>query len=107
MAIDLGTEAVNVKSTDATWRIEIFLEDVTHLSFHRWLIKANATTGEWINDPDKSAIPTVQRTLAQVASKSYTAAGLTATGNQILQLLNKMSDDERQADINNPPTRGD
>ena len=108
MAIDQGTETVNVKTVDSTWRIEIYLEGATLLRFHRWLIKSDAATGEWISDPDRSEIPTVERTLAQVASKSYTAAGITATGNQILQLLNKMSDDERQADINagNSPPSG-
>jgi hypothetical protein len=52
---------------------------------------------------DKTSIPPTRRTSDQIKTKTYVAGGLTATGQQILQLINKVADDERQVDIDNPP----
>jgi hypothetical protein len=52
---------------------------------------------------DQASIPPTVRTSDQIKTKSYTAAGVTATGQQILALVQKMADTERQYDIDNPP----
>jgi hypothetical protein len=100
MAIDLGTAPATINKSDKTWRVELFIDDVTdvgQLRFHREIKAKNTETGQATHD--KNAIPTVVREQPQVATKSYTAAGVTATGQQILALINKMSDTERQVDI--------
>lgn len=100
MAIDLGNDNITATKADRSWRIEIFIDDTdtVQLVFHREQIWKVA--GEIRH---RKAIPSVNRTQAQIATKSYTAAGATRTGNQILALVNKMADDERQFDIDNPP----
>ena len=51
---------------------------------------------------DNPFVRTVQRTSDQIKTKSYTVGATTLTGQQILQFVNKMSDDERQWDIDHP-----
>lgn len=100
MAIDIGNDNITATKSDRAWRIEIFIDDadVVNLVFHReqiWKV------GGVIQH--RKRVHPVNRTQVQIASKSYTAAGATRTGNQILALVNKMADDERQVDIDNPP----
>jgi hypothetical protein len=96
MAIDLGTETVTMNKKDKSTQAMMILDvnDVANLRFFRELLY---TSGGVVKM--REPLPEVQRTQTQIASKSYTAGGLTATGQQILALLNKMSDDERQIDI--------
>lgn len=99
MAIDLGNESVTLTKADRAWRIEIFIDDTdtVQLVFHReQLFKVAGDIKH------RKPLPQVTRQQADIAAKSYTAAGATRTGNQILALLNKMADDERQVDIDNP-----
>jgi hypothetical protein len=107
MAIDLGTSTVTSNKTDRLWRAEMFLDDdlVQQLRFHRE-IRAKDTTTNAILARDRTSIPTTTRTSDQIKTKSYTAGGITATGQQILQLVNKMADDERQYDIGSSATVG-
>lgn len=106
MAIDLGTSTVTTTKEDRTWRVEFFIDEdlIQQLRFHRE-IRAKDDQGKVIAR-DKTAIPTVNRTSDQIKTKSYTGGGITATGQQILQLVNKMADAERQVDIDNPPPSG-
>ena len=103
MAIDQGTTTHTVTKKDRTWRIEFFVadDDTIQIRFHREL-QAKDEMGKIVSD--RAAIRTVERTQDQIKSKTYTLGANTLTGNQILGLLNKMSDDERQVDIDNPPT---
>lgn len=99
MAIDLGNDNITATKADRAWRIEIFIDeaDTVQLVFHReqvWKVGGEIR--------HRKPLPAVSRTQAQIATKSYTAAGATRTGNQILALINKMADDERQVDIDNP-----
>jgi len=105
MAIDQGTTTVTTKKEDRLWRAEFFIDDdlVQQLRFHREVRAKDATTGEVLGR-DRTSIPPTQRTSDQIKTKSYTAGGVTATGQQILALVNKMADTERQYDIDNPPT---
>jgi hypothetical protein len=104
MTIDQGTTTVTTNKADRNWRTEFFqdVDGSEQLRFHRELIATDTTTQQ-IVARDRTSIPTVARTSQQVASKSYTASGITATGLQIMRLVYKMADDERQYDINNPP----
>jgi hypothetical protein len=99
MAIDQGTSQVTVSKKDRTWRVELFIadDDTNQLRFHREVRATDTTTGK--HTSDRGTIPPVQREQSQIATKSYTAGGVTATGQQILALVNKMSDTERQVDI--------
>src|SRR5262245_49413198 len=99
MAIDQGTEQATINKKDRTWRVELFIadDDTNQLRFHREVRATNTATNTYTSD--KTAVPVVQREQSQIASKTYTAAGITATGQQILALMNKMSDTERQVDI--------
>lgn len=97
MAIDEGSEAVTLQKSDRAWRIEIFIndDDTVQLRFHRErLFKLGGVIKH------RALLGVTERTQAQIAAKSYTAAGATRTGNQILALINKMADDERQVDLN-------
>jgi hypothetical protein len=99
MAIQLGDETLTLVKTDRTRRIEIFIDDndVVQLVFYRErLFKVNGEIKY------REHLPNVHRSQAGVAAKSYTAGGVTRTGNQILALVNKMADDERQYDMDNP-----
>lgn len=104
MAIDQGTSTVTTQKSDRCWRAEVFIDDdlIQQLVFHREL-RAKDTTTQEIVAHDRNSIPPVRRTSDQIKTKTYVAGGLTATGQQILQLINKMADDERQVDITNPP----
>lgn len=103
MAIDQGTVTTTATKSDRCWRAEMFLDEdgQEQLRFHREIRAKDTTTGQVVAR-DRTSIPTVQRTSQQVKTKNYTAGGITATGQQILQLVNKMADDERQHDIDNP-----
>lgn len=105
MAIDQGTTTVTTKKEDRCWRAEFFIDDdlVQQLRFHRE-IRARDTATNLIVARDKTSIPPTSRVSTDIRTKSYTAGGVTATGQQILQLVNKMADDERQWDIDHPPT---
>jgi hypothetical protein len=105
MAIDQGTATITTQKSDRLWRAEFFIDDdlVQQLAFHREIRAKNTTTGETVAR-DRTSIKTVERVSDQIKTKSYTAGGVTATGQQILQLINKMADDERQWDIDHPPT---
>jgi phenolic acid decarboxylase len=107
MAIDQGNVTTTANKVDRGWRVEIFIadDDTVQLRFHRE-IRAKDTTSGQILARDRTTISAVDRTQSQIAAKSYTAGGVTATGQQILQLLNRMSDTERQFDIDNPPPGG-
>ena len=104
MAIDQGTSTVTTAKSDRCWRAEFFIDEdlLQQLRFHREVRAKDTTTNE-IVARDRNIIPVVQRTSDQIKTKTYVAGGLTATGQQILQLVNKMADDERQFDIDNPP----
>jgi hypothetical protein len=104
MAIDQGTATVTTNKEDRCWRVEMFIdEDLSQqLVFHREIRAKDSTTGE-VLARDKTTIPPVRRVTDNIKTKSYTAAGVTATGQQILALVNKMADVERQVDIDNPP----
>jgi hypothetical protein len=104
MAIDQGTSTITTNKSDRCWRVEFFIDDdlIQQLRFHRE-VRAKDTTTQEIVARDRTSIPTTARTSDQIKTKSYVAGGLTATGQQILQLINKMADDERQHDIDNPP----
>lgn len=100
MAIDLGNNNITATKADRSWRVEIFIDDTdtVQLVFHReqiWKVGGEIK--------HRKTLPQVTRTQAQIAAKSYTAGGATRTGNQILALINKMADDERQVDIDTPP----
>jgi hypothetical protein len=99
MAIDQGTEQATINKKDRTWRVELFIadDDTNQLRFHREVRATNTATNSFTSD--KTSIPVVVREQSQIATKSYTAGGVTATGQQILALVNKMSDTERQVDI--------
>jgi len=101
MAIDIGTDNVVLDKKDRSWRIEIFIadDDTVKLVFHREM-------AYFLNGvlQHRRQLGQVDRTQSQIATKSYTAGGVTRTGNQILALINKMSDVERQYDIDNPHT---
>jgi hypothetical protein len=107
MAIDQGTSTVTTKKEDRCWRVEMFIdEDLTQqLVFHREVRAKDATTNE-ILARDRSSIQPTRRVTDEVKTKSYTASGLTATGQQILALVNKMADVERQVDLDTPPPAG-
>lgn len=104
MAIDQGNVTTTANKVDRGWRVEFFIadDDTVQLRFHRELRAKDTTTGQVVSR-DQTAIPTVNRTQEQIKTKSYTAGGVTATGQQILQLINRMSDTERQLDIDTPP----
>jgi hypothetical protein len=104
MAIDQGTSTVTTQKSDRCWRAEVFIDDdlSQQLVFHRE-VRAKDTTTQQILARDKTSIPPTRRTSDQIKTKTYVAGGLTATGQQILQLINKVADDERQVDIDNPP----
>jgi hypothetical protein len=100
VAISLGDDNITATKSDRAWRIEVFIDDadVVRLVFHReqiWKVGGEVR--------HRKTVTPVKRTQAQIAATFYTAGGVTRTGNQILALLNKMSDDERQADIDSPP----
>lgn len=97
MALDQGQETVTLTKADRTTRIEMWIDDseIVHLRFFREVAYRNGG-GVIYKRVDA---PTVNRTQAQIAAKSYTAAGATRTGNQILSLVNKLADDERLVDI--------
>lgn len=107
MAIDQGTNTVTTKKEDRCWRVEMFIDDdlSQQLVFHREIRAKDSATGE-VLARDRTSIQPVRRTTDQVKTKSYTAGGVTATGQQILALTNKMADEERQVDIDNPPQTG-
>jgi hypothetical protein len=100
MAIDQGNTTTTQNIVDRTWRIEFFVDedDTVQIRCHRELRAKDTTSGKVVSR-DRTAVPIVQRASPQIATKSYTAGGVTATGQQLLQLLNKMSDTERQVDI--------
>ncbi len=100
MAIDLGNVTATANKVDRIWRIEFFVDDsdVIQIVMHREIRAKDTATGALISR-DQSAIRNTTRTSSQIAGKSYTAGGVTVTGQQLLQLLNKMSDIERQVDI--------
>lgn len=100
MALDQGTSTVTTQKQDRCWRAEQFLDvdGQERLAFHRELTATDTTTQQVVSR-DRTSIPTVQRTSQQVANKSYTASGVTVTGLQLMRLIYKMADDERQADI--------
>jgi hypothetical protein len=104
MAIDQGTTTVTTQKSDRCWRAEIFIDEdlVQQLVFHREIRAKDTATNEVVARDRTSILPT-RRTSDQIKTKTYVAGGLTATGQQILQLINKMADDERQVDIANPP----
>lgn len=104
MGIDQGNETVSVSKSDRCWRVEFFIDEdaIQHLRFHREM-RAKDTTTQEVVARDRTSIPTVERTSDQVKTKSYTSGGITATGQQILQLVNRMADDERQHDIDTAP----
>lgn len=99
MAIDQGTSQVTMSKKDRTWRVELFVadDDTNQLRFHREVRATDNSTGK--HTSDKTSIPVVHREQSQIATKTYSAGGVTATGQQILALINKMSDVERQVDI--------
>lgn len=103
MAIDQGSTTVTVQKKDRTWRIEFFVadDDTVQLRFHREIQAKDTSTGKITKD--REAIPVVQRAQDQIKTKTYTVGANTLTGQQILQFVNKMSDDERQWDIDHPP----
>lgn len=105
MSIDQGTATVTTAKSDRSWRTELFqdTDGSEQLRFHRELIATDTTSGQVIAR-DRNSIPTVARTSQQVANKSYTASGITATGLQIMRLIYKMADTERQVDIDTPST---
>jgi hypothetical protein len=104
MGIDQGSSTITTNKSDRNWRTELFqdVDGSEQLRFHRELVATDTTTQEVVAR-DRGSIPTVQRTSQQVASKSYTASGITATGLQIMRLMYKMADTERQWDIDHPP----
>src|SRR5262245_20429684 len=104
MAIDQGTSTVTTQKSDRCWRVEMFLDDdlIQQLRFHRE-IRAKDTTTQAIVARDRTSIAPTQRTSDQIKTKTYTASGITATGQQSLLVVNKMTDDERQWDIDHPP----
>lgn len=105
MSIDQGTVTVTTSKQDRSWRTEMFqdVDGSEQLRFHREVVATDTTTQQVVGR-DRTSIPTVARTSQQVANKSYTASGITATGLQIMRLIYKMADTERQFDIDNPPT---
>jgi hypothetical protein len=105
MAISLGTETITTTKSDRLWRAEFFIDEdlVQNLRFHREVRAKDDATGKVVAT-DRNVIPTTTRISDQIKTKSYTAGGVTVTGQQILQLVNKMADDERQWDIDHPPT---
>src|SRR4030095_1015508 len=96
MAIDLGTKTITTTHKDKSIQVEMYIDanDVAQLRFFRLGIYTADGLTEY-----QEPLPAVVRTQAQIATKSYTAGGITATGQQILALVNKMSDIERQVDI--------
>lgn len=98
MSIDLGNQSVTLNMKDRLCGVDIYLDDndVVQLRFRRE--KAFYSGGVLQH---RTSINSTTRTQADVASKPYTAAGATRTGNQILALINQMSDVERQVDIDN------
>ena len=99
MSINLGDETITLTKTDRVCSIEIFLDDddTVRLEFLREVLYKNAQ-GQIVHRKNTS---TTRRVQADIATKQYTAGGVTRTGNQILMLVSRMSDDERQVDINN------
>lgn len=100
MAIDLGTETPTLNVSDRTTAVYIFIDDndTIRLEFTREIVRK--VGGQIVH---RRQIRTVTRVQADIAAKQYTAAGATRTGNQILALLNQMSDVERQVDIDAGP----
>lgn len=101
MSIDGGTVTQTINRVDRCWRFEAFIDDdlSQQLRFHRELRGKDTVSGVIVSRDQKS-LTTTARITAQIATTSYTAGGITATGQQILQLINKMADVERQIDIN-------
>lgn len=96
MAIDQGNESLTLAKSDRARRIEIWIDDADSvmLKIEREVIyKLNGVIQY------RRGVTTTERTQNQIAAKSYTAGGVTRTGNQILMLLNKLADDERTVDI--------
>jgi hypothetical protein len=99
MTIDLGDQTVTLNKTDRTRSAYFYIDDngTVRVEFLREAVWKNAQ-GQIVHRNDTT---TVERTQSDIAQKQYTAGGVTRTGNQILLLIDKMSDDERQIDINN------
>lgn len=99
MAIDLPDDSIVLKRKDRTWRIEFFIDDNDGLQIvgHREVVGRAAGK---IRERERAG--EVRRDADTVLAKSYTAKGLTATGEQIIALVNKMIDVERQYDLDNP-----
>lgn len=105
MAIDQGTSTITTQKQDRCWRAEQYLDvdGQEKLKFHRE-ITATDTTTQQVVSRDRASVPTVERTSQQVANKSYTASGVTVTGLQLMRLIYKMADVERQVDIDSGGT---
>lgn len=101
MAIDLGQETPTLQVIDRATAVYIFIDDNDNVQFEftREVVRKDAQ-GRIVH---RRQVATVRRSQDQVGTKQYTAGGVTRTGNQILLLLNQMSDVERQLDINNGP----
>lgn len=98
MAIAEGTESLALTKSDRLLRVDLFIDDndVVQLRFRRErLFTLNGVIQH------REALSDVVRTQPQIASKSYTAGGVTRTGIQILALINQMGDDERTIDVAN------
>lgn len=101
MAIDLPDDTVTLKRKDRSWRVEFFIDDADGLQIvaHRERI---GRVGGKIRERERAG--EVRRDADAVLAKSYTAQGITATGQQIIALVNKMIDVERQYDLDNNTT---
>lgn len=97
MAIDEGQETLVLTKSDRTIAVEMTVdaEGQVRLLFQRERVWRNASNVI----VHRALLPAVTRAQSQIATKSYTAGGVTRTGNQILLLVDKMSDDERLVDI--------
>lgn len=97
MAIEKGTEMVAVTTEERTWRINILTPKgaMPVVTMHRETIKADAAGAVLAAEQNV----TVTRTAAELAAKSYTAAGVTVTGAQLAALIAEVADVERQADL--------
>lgn len=97
MSITEGTETIVLTIEERTWRLEIFTDkgvDPT-VRAHREVVKTDASG----NVISRETGVTVNRSLSQFASQSFTVAGKSYTGAEIANLISAVADTWRQEDI--------
>lgn len=103
MAIEQGTATVALTTEERTWRVEIYCEknEDPLVRAHRQVTRSLAD-GTVISTENNA---TVERRQSQVHDETFTAAGVTVTGDQLAALISQAADQWRAQDVANaaPP----